>query len=636
MNASVEPAAVTATPARPAKRRKPLPKPLAFCARLCRERPLGAVGALICLLLLFTGIFADLIAPQGYNAINPIDRLKAPSAEYWFGTDQLGRDIFARVVHGARLSVIVAFAATTLSIVISALLGILSGYFGGRLDMFIQRLVDGWMCFPDLILLIVAVAVLGPGTWQIIVILGLLFGISGSRIVRGAVLSARQNVYVHAAQSMGAADRALHHTPGGGDPGGIRPQLPGPGHSATVTQLGRHAQPGRAQLYVPGPLAGDYSRHRPDRGGVRHQHVRRRPARHARPAHARRQRSLPGTREKGHRRMNMKADVTRRTLLDVQDLHTVFEKDGNEVHAVNQVSFDVKEGEILAIVGESGSGKSITAMSLLRLIPSPPGRIVGGRVLFNDQDLLDLDDEQIRRLRGRDIAMIFQEPMTSLNPSLRIGRQLAEPLRVHGSVPKEKVRERCLELLRQVRLGDPEKRLDAYPHELSGGMRQRVMIAMRLACLPKLLIADEPTTALDVTVQAQILELLRDLVRANNSSMMLITHDLGVVARYADRINVMYAGRIVERGTAEEIFHHPKHPYTLGLMESMPRLDQAPGSRLTPIPGQPPDLSDPPPGCPFHPRCRFAEARCRSERPPLEQITDNHWKACWVDTDAKR
>ena len=334
--------------------------------------------------------------------------------------------------------------------------------------------------------------------------------------------------------------------------------------------------------------------------------------------------------------MNMKADVTRRTLLDVQDLHTVFEKDGGEVHAVNQVSFDVKEGEILAIVGESGSGKSITAMSLLRLIPSPPGRIVGGRVLFNDQDLLDLDDEQIRRLRGRDIAMIFQEPMTSLNPSLRIGRQLAEPLRVHGSVPKDKVRERCLELLRQVRLGDPEKRLDAYPHELSGGMRQRMMIAMGLACLPKLLIADEPTTALDVTVQAQILELLRDLVRANNSSMMLITHDLGVVARYADRINVMYAGRIVERGTAEEIFHHPKHPYTLGLMESMPRLDQAPGSRLTPIPGQPPDLSDPPPGCPFHPRCRFAEARCRSERPPLEQITDNHWKACWVDTDAKR
>ena len=268
--------------------------------------------------------------------------------------------------------------------------------------------------------------------------------------------------------------------------------------------------------------------------------------------------------------MNMKADVTRRTLLDVQDLHTVFEKDGNEVHAVNQVSFDVKEGEILAIVGESGSGKSITAMSLLRLIPSPPGRIVGGRVLFNDQDLLDLDDEQIRRLRGRDIAMIFQEPMTSLNPSLRIGRQLAEPLRVHGSVPKEKVRERCLELLRQVRLGDPEKRLDAYPHELSGGMRQRVMIAMGLACLPKLLIADEPTTALDVTIQETILDLLRRLQRERNLGILLISHDLGLVARYADDVAVMHQGRIVETGATARVLEQPEHDYTRHLLAAEP------------------------------------------------------------------
>ncbi|ASK36491.1 peptide ABC transporter ATP-binding protein [Alcanivorax sp. N3-2A] len=323
-------------------------------------------------------------------------------------------------------------------------------------------------------------------------------------------------------------------------------------------------------------------------------------------------------------------------LLEVRDLHTVFQKDDTQVHAVNQVSFDVREGEIVAIVGESGSGKSITAMSLLRLIPSPPGQIIGGQVHFQGEDLMDLDDEGIRQRRGRDIAIIFQEPMTSLNPSLSIGQQLAEPLRVHGSVPKEKVRERCLELLRQVRLGDPEKRLDAYPHELSGGMRQRVMIAMGMACMPKLLIADEPTTALDVTVQAQILELLRDLVHEHRSSMILITHDLGVVARYADRINVMYAGRIVERGTASEIFHHPRHPYTLGLMASMPRLDQAPGERLIPIDGQPPDLADPPSGCAFHPRCRFAEPRCKQQRPELERLTDNHWKACWVDTNAKR
>ena len=319
--------------------------------------------------------------------------------------------------------------------------------------------------------------------------------------------------------------------------------------------------------------------------------------------------------------MNMKADVTRRTLLDVQDLHTVFEKDGNEVHAVNQVSFDVKEGEILAIVGESGSGKSITAMSLLRLIPSPPGRIVGGRVLFNDQDLLDLDDEQIRRLRGRDIAMIFQEPMTSLNPSLRIGRQLAEPLRVHGSVPKEKVRERCLELLRQVRLGDPEKRLDAYPHELSGGMRQRVMIAMALLCKPRVLIADEPTTALDVTIQAQILELLGDLQELHGTAIILITHDLGVVAGCADRVHVMYAGQLVETAPTGPLFSLPIHPYTRGLLASVPTLTGDPSASLSSIEGQPPDLAALPPGCPFAPRCDYAEERCQDGTVPLEVIS---------------
>ncbi len=323
-------------------------------------------------------------------------------------------------------------------------------------------------------------------------------------------------------------------------------------------------------------------------------------------------------------------------LLRVKNLRTVFHKDGRQIEAVNGVSFDVGKGEIVAIVGESGSGKSITAMSLLRLIPSPPGEITDGTVTFEGQDLMELSDEGIRRIRGRDIAMIFQEPMTSLNPSLRIRQQLAEPLLVHRSVPKEKVRERCLELLRQVRLADPEKRLDAYPHELSGGMRQRVMIAMGLACLPKLLIADEPTTALDVTVQAQILELLRELTIKNQSSMILITHDLGVVARYASRINVMYAGRIVERGTADDIFHHPRHPYTLGLMASMPRLDQPVGERLIPIEGQPPDLSNLPEGCPFAPRCRFVQPRCQQQRPELEQVDDHHWKACWVEIDAKR
>jgi oligopeptide/dipeptide ABC transporter ATP-binding protein len=248
-----------------------------------------------------------------------------------------------------------------------------------------------------------------------------------------------------------------------------------------------------------------------------------------------------------------------------------------------------------------------------------------------------MSDEEIRRIRGNEIAMIFQEPMTSLNPVLSVKRQLSEPMEVHRKVARKGVLKRCIDLLRQVRISDPESRVNAYPHQFSGGMRQRVMIAMGLACEPRLIIADEPTTALDVTVQAQILELLKDLTREHGSSMILITHDLGVVARYADRINVMYAGKIVERGTALEIFGNPRHPYTLGLMESMPSLNAETGTRLRPIEGQPPDLSDPPPGCPFHPRCRFAVERCKQEMPPLEQLSEEHWKACWVeDLNAKR
>lgn len=322
-------------------------------------------------------------------------------------------------------------------------------------------------------------------------------------------------------------------------------------------------------------------------------------------------------------------------LLRVDKLRTVFRQDGATVNAVNGVSFDVRKGETLAIVGESGSGKSVTAMSILRLIPDPPGEIVEGRIEFDGTDLLGLSDAEIRRVRGNDIAMIFQEPMTSLNPVLTIGRQLSEAMEVHGKVPRRKIRERCIDLLRQVRMSDAESRLDSYPHQLSGGMRQRVMIALGLACEPRLIIADEPTTALDVTVQAQILDLLKELTREHGVSMILITHDLGVVARYADRINVMYAGRVVECGTAAEIFDAPQHPYTLGLMKSIPRLDQAQGTRLEPIKGQPPDLANLPPGCPFEPRCPFAIERSACEDPPLEWVNGEHWKACWVNVDAR-
>ena len=315
-------------------------------------------------------------------------------------------------------------------------------------------------------------------------------------------------------------------------------------------------------------------------------------------------------------------------LLSVRNLSTEFRTERGTVRAVDDVSFDLAAGETLAIVGESGSGKSVTAMSILRLIPSPPGRIASGEVVFDGQDLLKLDDAQIRAIRGDRIAMIFQEPMSSLNPSLTVGLQIAEPINLHRRTPWAKAMDMAADLLARVRLPDAKSRVKAYPHQFSGGMRQRAMIAMALACQPQLIIADEPTTALDVTVQAQILALLKEVTRAANSALILITHDLGVVARYADRVCVMYGGRVVEAGPARAIYATPRHPYTIGLMASVPRLDQEAGSRLVPIEGSPPNLANLPPGCAFEPRCRHATDLCRRDRPALVATAPDHLTAC--------
>ena len=318
-------------------------------------------------------------------------------------------------------------------------------------------------------------------------------------------------------------------------------------------------------------------------------------------------------------------------LLDVRNLHTYFRTDDGLVKAVNGVSFDLYEGETLGIVGESGCGKSVTALSILRLIPSPPGRIVGGEIVFNDQDLLQLSETEMRKKRGNHIAMIFQEPMTSLNPVLTIGRQVGEPLELHKNVKINDSIKAAADLLKKVHIPAAENRVNDYPHQFSGGMRQRAMIAMGLACEPALIIADEPTTALDVTVQAQLLQLMKNLTRDFSMAQIIITHNLGVVARYADRVNVMYAGKIVEKGSSYNIYEDPRHPYTLGLMESIPRLDQDVKTKLVPIEGQPPDLANLPPGCSFYPRCKYAIETCREQVPPLESVGDKHEKACWID-----
>jgi len=318
-------------------------------------------------------------------------------------------------------------------------------------------------------------------------------------------------------------------------------------------------------------------------------------------------------------------------LLEVKNLKTWFYTPDGIVKAVNGVSFTLNEGEALGLVGESGCGKSVSAMSLMRLIPTPPGRIVEGEVIFDGRDLIKLNDEGIRRIRGNDIAMIFQDPMTSLNPVLTIGRQIGEALELHKGMNGDQARKRTIELLELVGIPSAKSRHDDYPHQFSGGMRQRVMIAMALSCDPKLLIADEPTTALDVTIQAQILDLIMQLRKELGMAVIMITHDLGVVAGVADKINVMYAGYIVESAPAEDLFSKPRHPYTLGLLRSIPRIDEPRKEKLIPIEGLPPDLIDAPVGCPFVPRCTYKVDRCVEENPSLEPVEPGHSIACWVD-----
>jgi oligopeptide/dipeptide ABC transporter ATP-binding protein len=317
-------------------------------------------------------------------------------------------------------------------------------------------------------------------------------------------------------------------------------------------------------------------------------------------------------------------------LLEVRGLHTEFRTGAGTVRAVDGVSYTVDEGETVAIVGESGSGKSVGAMSILRLIPDPPGRITAGEILFAGRDIMRASEEEMRHIRGGDIGMVFQEPMTSLNPVLTIGRQITEAIEQHRKVDRAAAEKRAIELLGLVGIADPQRRLKQYPHQLSGGMRQRVMIAIALACDPKLIIADEPTTALDVTIQAQILELMRALTKRFNVALIIITHNLGVVARYANRVNVMYAGRIVESGKADAVYHRPRHPYTIALLRSVPRLDRPRQARLDPVEGQPPDLTRLDEGCSFRPRCRFAIDACAKSRPPLEAAEEGgHLAACF-------
>jgi oligopeptide transport system ATP-binding protein len=324
------------------------------------------------------------------------------------------------------------------------------------------------------------------------------------------------------------------------------------------------------------------------------------------------------------------------TMLEVNGLETRFYTQDGVVKAVNGISYRLDEGETLAIVGESGCGKSVGVLSLLRLIPEPPGKITGGQAVFLGRDLLKMRKEDIRQVRGKDIAMVFQDPMTSLNPVLTIGRQITEALELHLAMDRRQARNRAVELLDMVNISGGASRLDDYPHQFSGGMRQRAMIAMALSCMPQILIADEPTTALDVTIQAQIVELVKQLRDDLGMAIIWITHDLGVVAGLAERVIVMYAGFVVEEASVRDLYGTPNHPYTLGLLGSLPRIDEHRARRLTSIEGMPPDLIALPEGCPFAARCDFVIDRCLTENPPLMQVAPGHRSACWIDVETGR
>ena len=618
--------------------------------------PLAAVGAILLLAL-----FSPLLAPYDPAAQNVAARLAAPSLAHPLGQDEFGRDVLSRLLVGARASLRVALVSAVIAGAIGIAIGLVGGYFGGIVELFTIRLTDIILSFPPILLALLVVTLLGPGVGTLTFVLSILYVPAFARVTYGEVLSARALDYVEAARAAGAgAARIMLRT--------ILPNILGPilVQFSLVVAAAILIESGLSFLGLgvvpPEPSWGLMIRgargtmqHNPwlllwpcfalvvtilainrlcdalrdvfdprvggavDAGTIRRLFDA--------------TLGLPATRAAAAPRGQPAGDV----LLSVRDLSTHFATPDGILRAVDGVSFDLRRGETLAVVGESGSGKSITGLSLLGLVPRPAGRIVGGEILLSGRDgrvrdLAKLDEAGLQGIRGNEIAMVFQEPMTSLNPVYRIGDQIAEAVVRHRAVPAAEARAMALAALETVGIPDAARRIDDYPHQLSGGMRQRAMIAMALACEPSLLVADEPTTALDVTIQAQILDLMRGLKRGERGGMgiLFVTHNFGVVAEMADRVLVMYAGRVVEEGDVRTIFRDPRHPYTRGLLGSIPG---APGARgedglLRAIPGNVPSLRDLPPGCAFAPRCAWAEPACAASDPAIEVVAPGHRTRC--------
>jgi peptide/nickel transport system permease protein len=612
--------------------------------RVFRNR--GAlVGTVILLILVAASVLVSLLSTQDPTAVVMANYLLPPSGVHPFGTDQFGRDVFNRVLFGGQVTLAASLLGVGIAAVGGTSLGLFAGYSDSRASAILMRLVDVGLAFPGIMIALAVVAVLGPGMVNVELAVGISLILGYVRLVRAVVLAVKQNEFVEAAYAMGAQPLfivARHLLPNVAGPIivlttsaigwaiitassmsflglGVSPPTPEWGADLRSAMSYLQAAP---WLIAPGvaillaivavnllgdglqdALDEDYADVVPLTTGA--SRAEREPVRAA-----------------GREAM---------PLLRVEHLATTFSTRAGTVRAVDDVSFDLASGEALGIVGESGSGKSVLARSILRLVPDPSRKRMGGSVSLDGVDLFGLSERQLGKIRGSQMAIVFQDPLSSLNPTLTIGFQLSEGLMLHLALGRSEAWARAIELLEAVGIPDARRRASTYPFELSGGMRQRVVIAMAISCSPKLLIADEPTTALDVTTQAQIMELILRLRRTTGSALVLISHDLGLVAGVVDRVAVMYAGRIVETGPVDVILKSPAHPYTLALLRSIPRLDRPRPDRLIAIRGIPPDPVRRPSGCAFHPRCPLAMEICRVETPQLEPLDgDRHEVACWA------
>ncbi len=607
------------------------------------RRFLGNVSVLLSiawvLLMIVFALFASWIAPYGLNAQNLANTSAGISASHWVGTDDVGRDVLSRLIYGAQNSMQVTFETVGLALVLALVIGLVAGFRGGWLDYLLMRGADAGLAFPPLVLALAVVAVLGTSVNDTSLALAIVFTPGFARFVRGQTLAIKEESFVEASTSIGSPPtrivlvRILPNVMTGLVVGiaialasallaesglaflGLGPPPPSADWGSMLQEAYNNSLFTHPWSLVPAGLtialtvlafntigdslrdtiSGATTRPRRQRGVSRQRGI----TAVARPAQPTPAEAVPQA--KGQP-----------ALLEVRGLSIDFETESGRVRVVDDVSLDVGEGKIVGLVGESGCGKTVSSLAVLRLLPSPPAQIVGGSIRFNGRDLLDLDFDELRRIRGRDIAMVFQDPLASLDPSFTVGYQLQEAIRLHENVSRAAARARAAQLLESVHIPDPAQRLSAYPHQLSGGMRQRVMIAMALSCHPRLLIADEPTTALDVTVQAQIVELLNELREAEDLAVLFVTHDLALISELSDEIVVMYAGQVVEHAATADLFARPRHPYTAALLAASSGIRGSAESQAF-IAGQVPQGGQFPSGCRFHPRCAYAEDACQSE-----------------------